>query len=232
MNNFETKQNKMPANLKDLNLMYGMLKDFDLIIKNIQKNKEKVSVLNFGSGDLKMTKALIGGAKEKIDFSCYDPIYTDNNKLEEYQKTSRISIVDGSNIGNVKLEYLSHQKELDNKTFDLLISNFCFHHFLETNTEEDLKKQIISISPEVLIISEYNMPDEIDIDNFKKIFTNEQELREIVEFNHDWERLMGIHCKYNSVYYENLLESIGYKIIRIEKSTNKFYLTATKIHEA
>ncbi len=231
MKNPEITQNKIPSNLNDLNLMSNMLKDFNLIVKNICKNKESVSVLNFGSGDLKMAKAFLSGPKEKMYFSCYDPAYEDTDKLEEHKKTSRISMLESPSFDNIKLDYLSKENELDNKKFDVFISNFCFHHFLEGNTEEDLKEQILSISPDVLIISEYNMSEDIDINDFKKIFKNEQESREIVEFNSDWNRLLSIHCKYDFLYYKNLLETIGYKIVKTEKSTNKFYLTATKIDE-
>jgi len=222
---------KMPNNIpnaNDLELMLSMLNNFVLIIENIVNKKREASVLNFGSGDLKMANVLLGEIEGNINFYCYDPIYSDDEKLKEYITTSKLSITENTEKGII-LEYLKDKNELDNKKFDLLISNFCFHHFLETDTEENLKKQIQAINPETIIISEYNMNGNINEEDFKKIFTNPQERAEVEEYKNDWKKLKEIHCKYNAKYYIELLELIGYKIENIEKSSNKFYLIAKRL---
>jgi len=227
----EKTSNNIPSNIKDLELMLEMLNNFVLTIKSIVDTKKEASVLNFGSGDLKMTNLLLGEIEGNINFYCYDPIYSDDEKLKEYIATSKLSTLENAEKGII-LEYLKDKDKLDNKNFDLLISNFCFHHFLETDTEENLKKQIQSINPETIIISEYNMNSNINEEDFKKTFTNPQEQTEAEEYKNDWKKLKDIHCKYNAKYYVELLESIGYKIENkenIQKSLNKFYLIAKRL---
>lgn len=222
--------NNIP-NSSDLDLMLSMLNNFTSTTKDIINKKGEVSILNFGSGDLKMTKALLGNSKGKINFSCYDPAYSDSKKLEEHKTTSRLSMIEKAENG-ITLDYLKDKSELGNKKIDLLVSNFCFHHFLETDIEENLKKEIQSINPEIIIISEYNMDNSINEESFKKLFTNTQERMEIEEYKEDWKKLREIHCMYDIKYYIKLLESIGYKIEdkeNLQKSSNKFYLIAKRL---
>lgn len=64
---------------------------------------------------------------------------------------------------------------------------------------------------------------------FKVVFGNsQQEKEEVISSNYNWNHLKNIHTKYNADYFASLLESIGYKIIKIEKSQTKFFLKADK----
>lgn len=216
----------------DLSLLQQVLKNFNLATLEILEKQDRVNVLDYGSGDLKLSSVLSRGFNsnaqnnKKMKYFCYDPIYYDQNKLEEYKKTSRITLLQND---FVDLDITQNIKDAKKQKTDILISNFCFHHFLENLEPEDLKKEILNINPNKIIISEYNIDKNIPIEDFKIIFgKSQQEIEEVFSYNQNWETLKNIHTSYNIDFFIDLLDSLGYVIKVLEKSKTKFFIKADK----
>lgn len=153
----------------DLNLLQQMLKIFNMSTSEILEKQDKINILDYGSGDLKLSSIISRGFNsnapkdKKMKYFCYDPIYSDQNKIEEYKKTSRIILLQNN---FVDLEISQNIKDIKKQNTDILLSNFCFHHFLENSTTEDLKNEIIEISPKSIIICDYNVDKKISTEDF------------------------------------------------------------------
>lgn len=154
----------------DSNLILGLFTDFNKTVSSFEKNKE-ISILDFGSGDLSMSSALIRGLdlKNKIQYICCDEIYGKGTEGKDFLNKS----IESKRIfplkENFDVCFLPEVEGLDT-SIDVLFSSFCFHHYLEKKTMKYLAAELKSINPKKIIISEYNLPKNITDEDFRNIF--------------------------------------------------------------
>lgn len=174
------------------------LRLLDWVSKQIHPEEGKaICILDYGSG-ADASRAgfwqLVGTDETKV--VAYDPQIKKPGRLRPY--ADRVEI--------------TNKEPVDHRRFDMVVFNFSLHHM--EDPQGVINRVSERLSPENILVVDYNYPKKIMPDEFQRSFATAAEQREVRrQFAGDWEKCKIYHTRFSREEYHEALESAGYQVI-------------------